>query len=271
MEKDVWKVTLTGEEFKNFWHTERSALQWQMKFESGFRHIPLKKENANDLLPIHTVIPGSVGRPPMYDWSFRFCCRRHRPPSQLQIKRDSVGKGCAAEIRMRKLRDKDAVEVEYQWRHNHEDSAKARSKMPLSGIELEWVKKMAADGFDWKAIKARLRLDNWTLRQVILSFVMFLKEKCGYFSLSPLLSFYLCVTSLNSILHPCKIRLLSWTFNILIPQASSNISYCPFRSRIKMPQVYCLHAFTCCMTTSELSYIATGQNNPGRQSVLRLV
>lgn len=194
MEKDVWNVTLTGEEFKDFWHTERSALQWQMKVESGFRHIPLKKENANDLLPIHTVIPGSVGRPPVYDWSFRFCCRRHRPPSQLQIKRDSVGKGCAVEIRMRKLRNKDAVEVEYRWRHNHEDSAKARSKMPLSGIELEWVKKMATDGFDWKAIKARLRLDNWSLRQVILFFALFLEEKCGSLSPLPLLSFCLCVT-----------------------------------------------------------------------------
>ncbi|KAF9536306.1 hypothetical protein EC957_011626, partial [Mortierella hygrophila] len=38
--------------------------------------------------------------------------------------------------------------------------------MPLSGIELEWVKKMAADGLDWKSIKAWLRLDNWSLRQL---------------------------------------------------------------------------------------------------------
>ncbi|KAF9117484.1 hypothetical protein BGX30_005428, partial [Mortierella sp. GBA39] len=132
-EQDVWMSTLTGEEFKTFWNVERVALQWQIMAESGFRHIPLKKESANDLLPIHTKIPGSVG--------------------------------CPAEIRMRKLRDRDAVEVEYHWRHNHDDSAKARSKMPLSGIELEWVKKMAADGLDWKSIKARLRLDSWSLRQ----------------------------------------------------------------------------------------------------------
>jgi len=167
-EQDVWRATFSGEEFKAFWHTERAALQWQRKAESGFRHIPTKKENADDLLPIHTKISGSVGRPPAYDWSFRFCCRRHRPPSQLVIERASVGSGFPAEIRMRKLRDKDAVEVEYHWRHNHDDSAKARSAMPLSGIELEWVKMVAADGLDWKSIKARLRLDNWTLRQVIL-------------------------------------------------------------------------------------------------------
>lgn len=216
MEQDVWKVTLTGEEFKTFWHTERSALQWQLRTESGFRHIPLKKENANDLLPIHTKIPGSVGRPPKYDWSFRFCCRRHRPPSSLQIKRDSVGTSCAAEVRMRKLRDQDAVEVEYQWRHSHDDSAKARSKMPLSGTELEWVKKMAADGFDWKAIKARLRLDNWSLRQVSL------------YIISPLLSFFvsvLCARIPSFLLFysngvSCSIR--------LIPQATSNVSYCSF-------------------------------------------
>ncbi|KAG0020650.1 hypothetical protein BGZ81_009266 [Podila clonocystis] len=177
MEQDVWRVTFTGEEFKTFWHTERSALQWQMKAESGFRHIPVKKENANDLLPIHTKTSGSVGRPPKYDWSFRFCCRRHRPPSQLQIKRDSVGKSCPAEIRIRKVRDQDAVEVEYQWRHNHDDSAKARSKMPLSGNELEWVKKMVSDGFDWKAIKARLRLDKWSLRQVILQYFDIILQK----------------------------------------------------------------------------------------------
>lgn len=134
--------------------------------EGAFRHILLKKENADELLPIHTRAPGSVGRPPAYDWSFRFCCRRHRPPSQLIIKRPSVGNGCPVEIRVQKLRGQDAVVVRYRWRHNHDDSAKARSKMPLSGIELEWIKKMAADGLDWKSIKARLRLDNWTLRQL---------------------------------------------------------------------------------------------------------
>ncbi|KAK3805237.1 MAG: hypothetical protein JOS17DRAFT_768795 [Linnemannia elongata] len=165
-EGDEWIAFFTGEEFKTFWYTERVARQWQMMAESGFRHICLKKENADDLLPIHTKTPGSVGRPPMYDWSFRFCCRRHRPSSQLVIKRSSVGNDCPVEIRMRKLRGRDAVEVVYRWRHNHDDSAKARSKMPLSGIELEWVKKMAADGLDWKSIKARLRLDNWSLRQL---------------------------------------------------------------------------------------------------------
>lgn len=167
-EKEVWKTTLTGKEFAIFWRIERAAMQWKkIMVESGFRHINMSKENKDALLPIHTKAPGSFGRPPKYDWSFRFCCRRRDPASQLTIGRVSVGNGCPAEIRMRKLRGRDAVEVEYNWRHNHDDSAKARSKMPLSGVELEWVKTLAAQGLDWKSIKARLRLDNWSLRQVI--------------------------------------------------------------------------------------------------------
>jgi len=56
-ERDEWIAVFTGEEFKTFWYTERVARQWQMMFESGFRHIPLKKENVDDLLPIHTRTP----------------------------------------------------------------------------------------------------------------------------------------------------------------------------------------------------------------------
>lgn len=120
-EEDEWKVVFTGEDFKTFWYTERVARQWQMTAEGAFRHILLKKENADDLLPIHTRTPGSVGRPPAYDWGFRICCRRHRPPSQLITKRPSVGNGCPVEIRMQKLRGQDAVAVKYRWRHNHDD------------------------------------------------------------------------------------------------------------------------------------------------------
>ncbi|KAF9913469.1 hypothetical protein FBU30_003316, partial [Linnemannia zychae] len=165
-EKDEWTTTFTGEEFRIFWNIERAAMQWQMMTESGFRHIGIKEKNADDLLPVHMKTPGAVGRPPVYDWSFCFCCRRHRPPSELTIKRASVGNNCPVKIRIRKLRGQDAVEVSYRWRHNHDDSAKARSKIPLSGIELEWVKKMATEGLDWKSIKARLRLDSWSLRQL---------------------------------------------------------------------------------------------------------
>jgi hypothetical protein len=64
---------------------------------------------------------------------------------------------------MRKLVSCDVVEVEYNWCHNHADSAQARAKLPLGKNELEWTKSKIATGQDWKAIRSQLRLSKEVL------------------------------------------------------------------------------------------------------------
>jgi hypothetical protein len=64
---------------------------------------------------------------------------------------------------MKKLVSYDVVEVEYDWCHNHADSAQAKSKLPLGRNELEWTKAKIASGQDWKAIRSQLRLSKESL------------------------------------------------------------------------------------------------------------
>jgi len=164
-DKVKWTHTFTCDDFKTFWHQERIAFQFEHRSEGGCtRDIPSDKPD--HLLPVYQKRSGSVGRPKANDWSFIFRCRRHRPSKVLLIDRVSVGTGCPVFIRMTKLVGLDGVQVEYQWRHNHDDSATARAEIPMGRHELDWIKLMVAEGLDWKSIRARLRLDNRSLQKV---------------------------------------------------------------------------------------------------------
>ncbi|OAQ33601.1 hypothetical protein K457DRAFT_28823 [Linnemannia elongata AG-77] len=100
----TWTQTFTGEEFRSFWHNERIAIHWEHRSESTNRHLTPAKLSYDELLPIHNATElGAIGKPRKYDWSFRFCCRRHRKPQELAIDRDSVGTECPASIRMKKI------------------------------------------------------------------------------------------------------------------------------------------------------------------------
>ncbi|KAK3804607.1 MAG: hypothetical protein JOS17DRAFT_94558 [Linnemannia elongata] len=163
-EERVWKRKLSGDEFRSFWYNERVAVQFEYRSEGGGgRDIKTDSESMDKELPVFKGVPGARGAPKKYDWTFRFRCRRHRPRKQLGIGRESVGNNCPAQIRMKKLVSCDVVEVEYEWCHNHADSAQARSKLPLDKNELEWTKAKIASGQDWKAVRSQLRLSKEAL------------------------------------------------------------------------------------------------------------
>lgn len=149
---------------RSFWHNERVSVQFEYRSEGGGgRDIKTDIESMDKELPVFKGVPGARGAPKKYDWTFRFRCRRHRPRKQLGIGRESVGNNCPVQIRMRKLVSCDVVEVEYEWCHNHADSAQARSKLPLGKNELEWTKAKIASGQDWKAVRSQLRLSKEAL------------------------------------------------------------------------------------------------------------
>ncbi|KAG0018916.1 hypothetical protein BGZ82_000305, partial [Podila clonocystis] len=163
-EKETWTRSLSPDEFKSFWHQERIAFQFEHRSEGGcIRAIPTDKPDY--MLPIYQKQRGSVGRPKTNDWSFMFRCRRYRPGKVLVIDRSSIGTACPVYIRMTKVVGRDEVQVEYQWRHNHNDSAEARANIPMGRNELIWIKLMVAEGLDWKSIRARLRLDKSSLQK----------------------------------------------------------------------------------------------------------
>lgn len=60
-----------------------------------------------------------------------FRCRRHRPGKVLVIGRSSIGTACPVHIGVTKIEGRDEVQVEYQWRHNHDEPAEARANIPM--------------------------------------------------------------------------------------------------------------------------------------------
>ncbi|KAI8349830.1 hypothetical protein B0O80DRAFT_428851 [Mortierella sp. GBAus27b] len=98
------------------------------------------------------------------------CCpkkkKRSRKEKTLAINRDSVGTGCPANIRFRKLAGEDKVEVTYNWRHNHDTSMESRSLLPSGINELNWVKEKVSRGLDWKGVKSLLRPSEENLQSL---------------------------------------------------------------------------------------------------------
>ncbi|KAI7821003.1 hypothetical protein BC939DRAFT_456824 [Gamsiella multidivaricata] len=156
-ENEIWKAALSADDFKTFWHRERTAIQFVHRTEGGCNHGLLKGSPDSQLPTFRPVgYGGSVGAPKRNDWSFRFSCRRHKRPTKLTITRDSVGAACPVEIRMTKPVGKEVVNVSYKWRHSHDDSGSARSRIPLGRNERTWTAKQARSGMKWAAIKALL-------------------------------------------------------------------------------------------------------------------
>lgn len=172
-ENEKWEKTMSIDEFKVFWHRERTAIQFERRIEGGC-NAGLLKGDPDKLLPTYQPHPygGASGRQKQHDWSFRFSCRRHRKEKNLAIDRHSVGTSCPADIRMTKPVGKEYVQVTYTWRHNHDDSGAARSNIPLSRNERIWTKKKAASGQRWASIKGDLRPSQESLRMVK-SFLLF--------------------------------------------------------------------------------------------------
>lgn len=153
--------------YRSFWHNERIAMQFEHRSVSTTRDLTPKKRDFDELLPVYNAtVDGAPGARRQYDWSFRFQCRRYRNPKDLSIKRDSVGTGCLAEIRMQKLLLQDKVRVVYSRVHNHKDTPQERAILPMAKNELDWIKARALEGMDWKAIKARLRVSKETMDKV---------------------------------------------------------------------------------------------------------
>jgi len=159
----LFTATFTFDEFRSFWATERIAFQWEFRSEGGRRDFA--QQVGSTLLPTYVPREGR-GKPRQFDWSFRFRCRRHRPPKDLAIRRESVGTGCLVYIRIRKPIRQDTVQVEYFWRHNHDVSAKARAMLPVGKNELNWTKSKIAEGLDWMGIKTQLQPSEDVLRQL---------------------------------------------------------------------------------------------------------
>jgi len=182
--------------FRAFWARERVAQQWVIRPE-GNRELTQKSGRPEDLLPIYNASKrgaNSPGTHKKYDWSLVFKCRRFRKsPEQLIIKRNAVGQGCTASIRIRKPVLQDRVEVEYNWRHSHEDSPKVRAHLPLGNNELAWTKARVAEGQDWKGIKANLRLDKATLDMVLLHLPLDINFHCVYIFLFSHKQFFLSI------------------------------------------------------------------------------
>ena len=143
------------------------AVLWEHRSEKSNRDITPKKLGYDALLPIFNATEDGVVRAPRkYDWSFRFCCRRFRDPKILTIGRESVGTKCPASIRMQKVVLQNKINVVYERVHNHPDSPQDRAQMPMGHNEISWIKARVVEGLDWKAIRARLRLDSKTLAKV---------------------------------------------------------------------------------------------------------
>lgn len=160
-------TTFTVEEFRQFWNTERVAYQWIQSSEKNSRSIFNNKENKDQQLPAQKENEYSGnGRPRKYDWTVKHACRRNRKERTLAIDRDSVGVGCPATIRFRKLVGQERVEVVYQWRHNHDTSMESRALIPQGPNELNWAKEKVSRGLGWKAIKTILRPNEETLQSV---------------------------------------------------------------------------------------------------------
>jgi hypothetical protein len=167
-ENEKWETTMPIEDFKAFWHRERTAIQFERRVEGG-RNADLLKGDPDALLPTYrpnAPYGGTPGRQKKNDWSFRFSCRRYRASKNLTIDRESVGTGCPVEIRMTKPVGKEVVCVAYKWRHNHDDSGAARSDIPLSRNERIWTKKKAAAGQKWSSIKGDLRPSLQAMKMV---------------------------------------------------------------------------------------------------------
>ncbi|KAF8938963.1 hypothetical protein BGZ58_011028, partial [Dissophora ornata] len=153
---NVFNACFTIDEFRVFWSQERVAFQWELCSERSAREA-LFNRGPDDELPVYGRPSGGRGKPRIFDWSFKFACRRQRPGKALVIGRGSVGTSCGANIRIQKPVGDDRVIVEYHWRHNHDDSVKARALLPLSTNEIEWIKSKVEEGLDWKGIKKKLR------------------------------------------------------------------------------------------------------------------
>jgi hypothetical protein len=153
---ELFVASFNFDDFRSFWSTERVAFQWEYRSEGGRRDF--LNQIGTTLLPVHTTKhDGRPGTPRTWDWSFRFRCRRHRPPKDLRIRRESIGTGCQVYIRMKKAVNEDRVQVEYQWRHNHDISAKAKALLPVGNNELSWTRFKVAEGMDWKGVKHQLQ------------------------------------------------------------------------------------------------------------------
>ncbi|KAI8362450.1 hypothetical protein B0O80DRAFT_100408 [Mortierella sp. GBAus27b] len=162
-------ATFTLSRFREFWSAERVAHQWLPCSEKNSRDIVFgNKENLHQPLVVQRKKSGysRAGRPRQYDWTFKYACRRSRKEKTLAINRDSVGTGCPANIRFRKLAGEDKVEVTYNWRHNHDTSMESRSLLPSGINELNWVKEKVSRGLDWKGVKSLLRPSEENLQSL---------------------------------------------------------------------------------------------------------
>lgn len=124
---EMWAAKMSIEEFKTFWHQERTAFQFEYRPEGGC-NTDLLKGDSDALLPIfnpNRPYGGTPGGQKRFDWSFRFSCRRYRQGKDLTIKRQPIGQKCPVSIWMKKPVGKETVLIEYKWRHNHADSGEA--------------------------------------------------------------------------------------------------------------------------------------------------
>ena len=163
-----FSATFTFDEFRAFWNAERVAFQWAHSSEKNSRGNFNDKENMDNPLPERVADEYSgKGRPPKYGWTVRHACRRNRQQKALTINRDSVGAGCPATIRIRKLIRKELIEISYEWKHNHDTSMISRALIPQGSNELNWAKEKVSQGLDWKAVKGMLRPNEESLQSVI--------------------------------------------------------------------------------------------------------
>jgi len=82
------------------------------------------------------------------------------------VKRDSVGNGCPAYIRIQKVVGEDKVNVEYHRRHNHDTSTESRAGLPTGTNERHWINEKVSSGHDWRHIKNELLPSDEDLQAV---------------------------------------------------------------------------------------------------------
>ncbi|KAK3810386.1 MAG: hypothetical protein J3Q66DRAFT_391483 [Benniella sp.] len=135
---------------------ERVAHQWRECPEKNYKFIVDNKENLDRQLPTYSQTYPGRGKPRQFDWTIKYLCRRQPGRRQLTVKRDSVGNGCPAYIRIQKVVGEVKVTVEYHRRHNHDNSTESRAGLPTGTNERHWINEKASSGHDWRHIKNEL-------------------------------------------------------------------------------------------------------------------
>ncbi|KAI8595199.1 hypothetical protein EDD21DRAFT_420903, partial [Dissophora ornata] len=163
-----YKETMPPAKFCDFWANERHACQWEhspTRHNSSWFKTGCTREELEALLPdkLQAQLDGLSRPGPQiaYDWSVLFLCRRHRQTRVLPTKRESVGRDCQAQIRIRKLVGQDKIEIEYHWKHSHDDSIQVWSYLPLL-----WVNQQVKSGHKWTSIQSMLRPDPELMTQL---------------------------------------------------------------------------------------------------------